>query len=100
MVDTEHSSTEAETLRRMPTGCSSRISAIDICEVSVHEKDEFGLEFVATPDDLDRLIAESDYISLHLHLNEMTRHIIDERRLRLIKLFRVPDQRRTCSARG
>ncbi|MCY1315304.1 Hydroxypyruvate reductase [compost metagenome] len=35
---------------------------------------ELGVEFL----DLDRLLAESDYISLHLPLNEKTRHLIGQ----------------------
>ena len=37
------------------------------------------------PEDLDRVVSESDYLSLHLHLNQQTRHIIDDRRIRLMK---------------
>jgi D-3-phosphoglycerate dehydrogenase len=38
-----------------------------------------------TPDELDRLIANVDILSLHIPLNDKTRHLIDERRLRLMK---------------
>ncbi|MDE0298985.1 MAG: hypothetical protein OXN17_10160 [Candidatus Poribacteria bacterium] len=31
------------------------------------------------------MLAESDVVSLHLHLNDKTRHTIDARRLRLMK---------------
>ena len=33
----------------------------------------------------DRVVAESDFLSLHLHLNDETRHIIDARRLARMK---------------
>ena len=62
-----------------------RPSAIDIRDIPSEERGEFGLEFVGKPADLDRLVRESDFLSLHLHLNEETRHIIDERKLRLMK---------------
>lgn len=69
--------------RAFPFGLKT--SAIDIREVPAAEQREFGLEFVGKPQDLDRLLPDCDYLSLHLHLNEKTRHVIDARRLRLMK---------------
>ena len=62
-----------------------KMSAIDIRDVGADEVDNFGLGFVGKPKDLDSVIATSDFLSLHLHLNEETRHTIDARRLRLMK---------------
>ena len=62
-----------------------KISAIDIRDVDAGEAHEFGLDFVGKSRDLDAVIAASDFVSLHLHLNEETRHTIDARRLRLMK---------------
>ena len=62
-----------------------KMSAIDIRDVGADEVSEFGLEFVGKPEDLDSVIATSDFLSLHLHLNGATRHTIDVRRLRLMK---------------
>ena len=62
-----------------------KMSAIDIRDVGADEVDEFGLEFVGKPEDLDSVIAASDFLSLHLHLNDETRHVIDARRLGLMK---------------
>ncbi len=62
-----------------------RISAIDIRDVSREEQQEFGLDFLGKPQDLDHLIPQVDYLSLHLHLNDETRHTIDARRLELMK---------------
>ena len=62
-----------------------KMSAIDIRDVGADEVSEFGLEFVGKPKDLDSVITTSDFLSLHLHLNKETRHIIDARRLRLMK---------------
>lgn len=59
--------------------------AIDIRDVGADEVREFGLEFVGKPVDLDRAVAEADVLSLHLHLNQETRHIIDARRIGLMK---------------
>jgi phosphoglycerate dehydrogenase-like enzyme len=62
-----------------------KISAIDIRDVSAEEKQELGLNFAGKPEDLDGLIKEVDYLSLHLHLNEETQHFIDAGRLALMK---------------
>ena len=62
-----------------------RMSVIDIRDVEADEVREFGLEFVGQPEDLDSVVAASDFLSLHLHLNEETRHTIDARRLGLMK---------------
>jgi phosphoglycerate dehydrogenase-like enzyme len=75
----------AQQLARRAKAFDMRISAIDIRDVSLEEQRGFGLEFVGKPADLDKVLAQSDFVSLHLHLNEHTRHIIDERRLRLMK---------------
>ena len=42
-------------------------------------------EFYGTPDDIDDLLGRCDFLSLHLHLTRETRHIIDGRRLDLMK---------------
>ena len=62
-----------------------KMSVIDIRDVGADEVSEFGLEFVGKPKDLDSVITTSDFLSLHLHLNEETRHVIDARRLGLMK---------------
>jgi len=62
-----------------------RIMAIDVRPIEQEVLDEIEPDFLGSPDDLDRVIAESDFISLHLHLNEETRHTIDERRIGLMK---------------
>ena len=69
--------------RALPFGM--KISAIDIRDVSDEEISEFGLEFVGKPDALDKIVAESDVLSVHLHLNKETRHIIDARMFSLMK---------------
>jgi phosphoglycerate dehydrogenase-like enzyme len=62
-----------------------KISAIDLRDVSPKEQQEFGLEFAGKPSDLDRLLSDSDYVSLHLHLNPETHHIINGRCFGLMK---------------
>jgi len=75
----------ARELARRAKPFGMRIFTIDIRDVSRDEQQEFGLEFIGKPQDLDSMIPESDFLSLHLHLNDETRHIIDARRLRLMK---------------
>ena len=62
-----------------------RIMAIDVREIEPEVLDEIQPDFMGTPDDLDRVVVESDFLSLHLHLTPQTRHIIDARRLGLMK---------------
>lgn len=54
-------------------------------DVGQDERETFNLEFVGKAGDLDQLIVEADVVSLHLHLNQETHHIIDARRLELMK---------------
>ena len=72
-------------LARRARSFGMRILAIDIRDVSDDEIDEFGVEFVGKPDAMDKVISESDILSLHLHLNSETHHTIDKRRLGLMK---------------
>ncbi len=62
-----------------------RLVAVDVRPIDDAEVRAFGLEAVGHPDDLDRVIAEADVTSLHLHLNPETHHMIDRRRLALMK---------------
>lgn len=72
-------------LARRARAFGMSISAIDLREIGADEIERFGLAFAGKPDALDRVIAESDVLSLHLHLNAETRHTIDARRLALMK---------------
>ena len=62
-----------------------RILAIDVRPIEPEVLDEIEPEFLGGPGDVDRVAAESDYLSLHLHLTRETRHTIDARRLALMK---------------
>ena len=62
-----------------------KINAIDIREIEPEILDEIHPDFLGGPSDLDRVIAESDFLSVHLHLTEDTHHIIDARRIGLLK---------------
>ena len=62
-----------------------RIMGIDIRQIEQDILDEIQPEFMGGPDDLDRVVKESDFLSVHLHLTDETRHIIDKRRIGLMK---------------
>ena len=62
-----------------------RILAIDVRSIEQEVLDEISPDFLGGPDDLDDVIAECDFLSVHLHLTAETRHIIDARRLGMMK---------------
>ena len=62
-----------------------RIAVIDVRDVAADEVATFGLDFAGKPADLDKVVSESDFLSLHVHLTDKTRHMIDQRRLELMK---------------
>jgi len=70
---------------RLTKPLGMKIMAVDERDISLDEQREFGLESVAGSADIDKVIGKSDYLSLHLHVDKRTRHIIDARRLRLMK---------------
>ncbi|MHB8629892.1 MAG: NAD(P)-dependent oxidoreductase [Aggregatilineales bacterium] len=72
-------------LARRARAFGMKIQAIDIRDIGANEVHEFGLEFVGKPSDIDRVLTEADVVSVHLHLNPETHHIIDKRRLALMK---------------
>jgi phosphoglycerate dehydrogenase-like enzyme len=72
-------------LARRARAFNMRIRAIDVREIEPRVIEELRPEFMGTPDDLDRLVAESDFLSLHLHLTLETTHTIDARRIDLMK---------------
>ena len=61
------------------------IMAIDVRPIDQKILDEVQPQFLGTPDDMDKLSSESDFLSLHLHLNNSTRHTMDARRIGLMK---------------
>ena len=62
-----------------------RILAIDKYPIPSPVLDELTPELVGGSGDLDEVVAQSDYLSLHLHLSEETHHLIDEKRLARMK---------------
>ena len=74
-----------QALARRTRPFGMKIMGIDVREIEPEVLDDIQPDFMGTPADLDRVVAESDFLSLHLHLNDETRHIIDARRLGLMK---------------
>ena len=74
-----------QALARRANAFDMRVRAIDVRPIEPSILDELQPEFMGTPEDLDAVVAESDFLSLHLHLTDETRHIIDARRLALMK---------------
>lgn len=72
-------------LARRARGFGMRLQAIDVRPIEEPILAELQPEFMGTPEDLDRVVGESDFLSLHLHLRPQTRHLIDARRLGLMK---------------
>ena len=62
-----------------------RIMAIDVRPIDQELRDEIQPVFLGSPGDLDSVVEESNYLSLHLHLTPETRHLIDKRRIELMK---------------
>ena len=72
-------------LARRATSFGLQVSVIDVREIEPKEINEFHLQQVGKPSDLDTMIANVDFLSLHVHLTAETRHLIDRRRLDLMK---------------
>ena len=72
-------------LTRQARPFGMHILALDVRAVDPEEIDALQAEFVCGTERLDEVAQRSDFLSLHLHLNEETRHLIDERRLGLMK---------------
>ena len=72
-------------LARRARAFGMRILAIDVRPIEQQVLDELQPEFLGSPEDLDRVVAQCDFLSPHLHLTEQTRHIIDRRRIGLMK---------------
>ena len=75
----------ARELARRAWPLGMRIMATDAVEFPQSELDEFHVEFLGKPEQLDHLLAEADYLSLHVHLNSRTRQMIDRRAFEMMK---------------
>jgi D-3-phosphoglycerate dehydrogenase len=72
-------------LGRRAHALGMRVRGVDVVAVTPERLAEIGVERSAGLDGLDDLLRESDYVSLHVPLTHDTRHLIDARRLALLK---------------
>jgi phosphoglycerate dehydrogenase-like enzyme len=72
-------------LARRAHALGMRVQAVDVAPVEDDQLRALGVEQFATLEGLDDLLRTSDYVSLHVPLNEETRHLIDARRLALMR---------------
>lgn len=72
-------------LARRARAFGMRILAIDVRPIEQAVLDELQPEVLGGPEDLDRVLAQCDFLSVHLHLTDRTTHIIDRRRIALMK---------------
>lgn len=62
-----------------------RIAAVDAVDIPGERLDELGVEVFAAPSELEEVLAQADYVSLHVPLTSKTRHMIDSRALAAMK---------------
>ena len=62
-----------------------KINAIDVRPIEQEILDEIQPDFLGGPQDLDGAIKDCDFLSVHLHLTEDPKHIIDRPRIALLK---------------
>lgn len=62
-----------------------KIEAIDLVAPEAGDVERYGVSFFGGPNDLDEMLPRVDYLSVHLPLDKETHHIIDSRRLGLLK---------------
>ena len=62
-----------------------RIMAVDVRTIEPEIIEDIRPDFIGNAEDIDKVVAESDIVSMHMPLNEETRHVIDYRRLSMMK---------------
>lgn len=72
-------------LARRAKAFDMRVYGIDVREIEPEVLAEIRPDFMGTPADLDLVLAGCDYLSLHLHVTDETRGIIDARRIGIMK---------------
>jgi phosphoglycerate dehydrogenase-like enzyme len=75
----------ARELTKRASALGMRILAVDAAEVPRSVVDQYHLDFLGSPQDLPRLLAEADYLSLHAPLTSQTRHLVSDAAFRLMK---------------
>ena len=85
-------------LARRARGFGMRIHAVDVRPIEPAILEELHPEFLGSPDDLDRVVQESDFLSLHLHLNAENPPYYGRSQNLPYEAVSLPDQRRPRGA--
>ena len=72
-------------LARRAKAFGMKINAIDVRPIEQEVLNEIEPDFLGGPQDLDAAIEDCDFLPVHLHLTEDTKHIIDRPRIALLK---------------
>ena len=72
-------------LARRAKAFGMKINAIDVRPIEQEILDEIQPDFLGGSQDLDGAIEGCDFLSVHLHLTEDTRHIINKKRIGLLR---------------
>ncbi len=72
-------------LAKRANSMGMRIVAIDLADVPQAMREEFQLSFFGGPSQLDLVLAQADYLSLHMPLTRETQHMIDARAFQQMK---------------
>jgi phosphoglycerate dehydrogenase-like enzyme len=72
-------------LAKRAAALGMRVIAIDALPATPEVLKEHYIDFFGTPEDIDKLLAEADYVSLHTPLTSKTRHLINRRALGQMK---------------
>jgi phosphoglycerate dehydrogenase-like enzyme len=75
----------ARELAKRAWGMRMRILAIDVLAVPPAVQEEYHLDFSGNPGDLEKLLRESDYLSIHTPLTSNTHHLINRESFGLMK---------------
>lgn len=75
----------ARELARRAGGMRMRILAVDALEISKAVQEEYHLDFVGSPAHLEKLLRESDFVSIHAPLTSKTHHLINRHSFALMK---------------
>jgi phosphoglycerate dehydrogenase-like enzyme len=72
-------------LAKRASALGMRILAVDAAQVPPAVLAEHHVDFFGRPEELDKVLAEADYVSLHAPLTSKTRHLINKRALGLMR---------------
>jgi phosphoglycerate dehydrogenase-like enzyme len=72
-------------LARRAGACGMRLVAVDVVPIADTLAAEYDLSVWGTPDELEGLLPDADYVSLHVPLLDSTRGLLDRHRIGLLR---------------